>query len=78
MNVDLLALMDKFISGEDTSIELANQIEVLLDDGFPEDDVIQMTVEMLAMYRPYGGDFLFDSHAITTKLRQTTAYLKRL
>ena len=46
------SLLEKFISGEDTSLKLANQIEVLIDNEFPDDDFLQETVEMLACYRP--------------------------
>ena len=65
-----------FVSGTDTSIENANEIEVALDDGFPEDDYVQQTVEMLAMYRPEGGDFLFDTDAIRQRLSETVEYLE--
>jgi hypothetical protein len=47
-------LAQQFVSGADTSIGAANEIEIALDDGFPEDDYVRQTVEMLAMYRPGG------------------------
>jgi hypothetical protein len=70
-------LIERFISGMDTSIEAANGIEAALDDGFPDDDYVQQTVEMLAMYRPEGGDFLFDAVAIKQRLTETVGYLKK-
>jgi hypothetical protein len=75
MNENLLRLIERFVSDRDTSIETANQIEVALDDEFPDDDYLQQTVEMLAMYRPEGGDFLFDTSAIRQRLAETASYL---
>ena len=75
VNGNLKTLIDKFVSGEDTSIELANAIEIALDDKFPSDDFLQQTVEMLSMYRPEGGDFLFDALAISQRLVETASYL---
>jgi len=68
-------LMEKFIAGVDSSLEAANAIEASLDDAFPKDDFIQQTVEMLAMYRPEGGDFLFDVAAIRKRLNETIEYM---
>jgi hypothetical protein len=70
-------LIERFISGIDTSIEAANGIEAALDDGFPADDHVRTTVEMLAMYRPEGGDFLFGTAAIKERLTETMGYLKK-
>lgn len=76
MASELDNLIERFISGEETSVEVASAIEVALDDAFPEDDHVQQTVEMLAMYRPGGGDFLFDTVHITRRLIETVAYLR--
>ena len=69
--------VQKFVLGMDTSIQAANEIEVALDDSFPDDDFVQQTVEMLAMYRPEGGEFLFDTTAIRQRLIQTMKYLQK-
>jgi len=76
VNENLKILIENFVSGIDTSIESANAIEVSLDDQFPSDDYLQQTVEMLAMYRPEGGDFLFDTPAIRKRLVETASYLE--
>jgi hypothetical protein len=68
--------VQRFVSGVDTSIGAANEIEVALDDGFPEDDYVRQTVEMLAMYRPGGGEALFDAVAITERLIETMKHLR--
>jgi len=70
-------LVQQFVSGADTSIRAANEIEVALDDGLPEDEYVQETVEMLAMYRPGGGEFLFDTAAITERLIETMKRLQK-
>ena len=71
-------LASRFVSRTDTSIESANEIEVALDDAFPDDDYVQQTVEMLAMYRPEGGEFLFDRAAIARRLIETLEHLQRI
>lgn len=76
MNLEINDLIKAFASGADTSIENANAIEVALDDSFPEDDYVQQTVEMLAMYRPEGGDFLFDTDDIRQRLAEIIKYLE--
>ncbi len=78
MSENLECLIERFVAGSDTSIESANKIEVILDDQFPDDDYLQQTVEMLAMYRPEGGDFLFDTSAISQRLKETSIYLDTL
>jgi hypothetical protein len=70
-------LVQRFISGADTSTEAANKIEVALDDSFPDDDYVQQTVEMLAMYRPEGGEFLLDVAAIRHRLIETMKHLQK-
>ena len=60
MNLEIERLIQQFISGTDCSMDAANKIEIALDDSFPDDEYMQQTVEMLAMYRPHGGEFLFD------------------
>jgi len=76
MTSEIGALIERFVSGADTSIEAANEIEVALEDSFPDDDYVQQTVEMLAMYRPEGGELLFDTAAIRQRLIETMKHLR--
>jgi len=69
-NDALLVLIEKFTSGEDTSIASANAIEVAIDDAFPDDEVIQDTVLMLASYRPGGGAYLYAQQAVKHQLEK--------
>ncbi|CAA2145111.1 hypothetical protein [Methylobacterium bullatum] len=77
MNHAIEKAIKRFVSGMDVSIEAVNFIELALDDGFASDDYMQQTVEMLAMYRPGGGEFLFDTGAIKQRLIETIEYLRR-
>jgi len=77
MAFDIEKLIQRFVSGADTSIEAAGEIEVALDNLFLGDDYVQQTVEMLAMYRPEGGRFLFNTAAITHRLIETLDYVKK-
>lgn len=70
-----IELTKRFVSGADTSIELANAIEVILDDNFPDNDFVKETVAMLAMYRPEGGFYLFQTLSIQQRLEQTLPIL---
>ena len=73
----LLDAIDRFVSGDDISIALANFIEVTLDDAYPEDDRIQDVVAVLAAYRPGGGEFLYDEFQVGEDLRKIRGLLQR-
>lgn len=68
LDASLLRLIEGFIYGEDISIKAANAIELALHDMFPADDRAQELVEMLASYRPGGGEFLYDEMQVRSKL----------
>lgn len=72
---EILEILDRFISDTDTSIEAANRLEVLLEDRFPDDQVVADMVVDLAMYRPNGGEMLFDQKAIKVRLTRLRDYL---
>ncbi|CAI8980811.1 MULTISPECIES: hypothetical protein [Pseudomonas] len=74
----IVTLLDHFIDGGDTSIEAANRLEVLIDNSYPDDDFLQATVEVLACYRPEGGDFLFDVSQVRNRLVETRIYLMKV
>ena len=71
-------MIELFVSGADTSIANANAIESAIDEHYPDNAVLQETVEMLAMYRPGGGEYLFDVSQIQRRLIQTSEYLRTL
>lgn len=73
---ELLARMRRFVEGADCSMENANILEVALDDGYPEDPVIQEFVTMLACYRPGGGAYLYDQKELAREMKRVLAYLE--
>ncbi|HEV7321564.1 MAG TPA: hypothetical protein VGO04_23415 [Ensifer sp.] len=78
MNRSIEAMLDAFIAADRPSILLANEIEVALDDAYPDNDYVQDLVSMLAMYRPQGGEFLYDAEAMRAKLVRARDYLSGL
>lgn len=72
----VIALIEKFISGEDYSISLSNAIEVAIDDAFPDDELMQDTVLMLASYRPGGGEYLYNEEQIKERLKKVCERLR--
>lgn len=60
----IIEMLNKFISREDCSMEIAGKIEVALDELFPDNDEIQDFVTCFASYRPGGGDYLYDEESM--------------
>ncbi|MFG3093880.1 hypothetical protein [Streptomyces sp. NPDC048202] len=52
---ELLFLIDKFISGSDTSRESVQKIEGLMIDLYLDSDVFEEASEALSLYRPGAG-----------------------
>lgn len=73
---EIISLVMTFVSGDDTSIEAANKLELLLDDSYPADDYLQETVEMLACYRPEGGSGVLGVETIRERLIGVSIYLQ--
>lgn len=71
----LILVLTRFVSGEDTSLAAANSLEVLLDEAYPDDELVQSAVVKLASYRPGGGQFLFDTPEIQRRLLRLRDYL---
>ncbi|MNY79825.1 hypothetical protein D3C86_2206310 [compost metagenome] len=51
---------------------------MLIDNAYPDDDFLQATVEVLACYRPEGGDFVFDVNQVRNRLVETRIYLMKV
>jgi hypothetical protein len=77
MATELNALLDQFIDGNEFSLAAAGRLEVLLDETYPDDEVVQDRVSDLACYRPGGGDFLLDVDEMRLRLRRLKDYLER-
>lgn len=72
----IIKMVNAFISGEDRSLVMAGNIEVTLDKLFPEDDEIQDFVTCFAMYKPGGGELLFDEISLTSESKLLLEYLQ--
>ena len=72
----IINLLESFISGKDCSLAFAGRIEVELYNLFPDDDEIQDFVTCIALYRPEGGEYLYDIEEMTLKCKYILGYLK--
>jgi hypothetical protein len=64
----VVSLLEAFVSGADRSLRLAEELEVALD-AFPDDEELQDLSHDLALYRPGGGDYLYDERAMLPRCR---------
>lgn len=78
MSDELTTLLDRFISGADTSLEAANRLELLIEEVDDDDDHLEETVDMLAAYRPGDADWTIPVETLQKRLAATRDYLKRL
>ncbi len=60
---------------ETRTLDSAQRLEVALDDAYPDDPLVQELVEVLALYRPGGGELLFDEQQIDPHLERLRAHL---
>jgi len=67
----ITGLLKRFLDEDRPSILLASELEVALDDAFPEDEDIQTLVTALAAYKPGGGEYLYDKESILSLCRST-------
>jgi hypothetical protein len=69
-------LIKAFVAGTNRSLNIVNRIEVDLDEMFPEDDEIQDFITMFAMYRPGGGDYLYNEERIKKEFENLLSILQ--
>ena len=70
--------MERFLSGQDLSMDAAGRLGVALDKAFPEDDRVQDLVLALAMYRPGGGEYLYNEEQICAAITDVRDYILRI
>lgn len=75
--VDVISTLSFIVSKRQCSIELANWLEVELDELFPDDEEIQEFITCLALYQPGGGEYLFDTSEIIEKCKNTIKTLEQ-
>lgn len=73
----LRGMLERFVRGEDFSINFAGEIGALFDEVFPEDERFVDTVLALASYQPGGGEFLYNREQVTRMLRRALDELKK-
>jgi hypothetical protein len=74
--LDFIALIDRFISGADTSLQAAHQIEEILLANFTEEDWFDDVSLALAQYSPCVGEHLLDEGALSEVLKEVKADLE--
>jgi hypothetical protein len=74
----IIPLIEKFISGHDRSVDHAAQIEVALDEAFPENAEVQNLVIALASYRPEGGPMLYNQLEMVSILSRELPQIRRM
>lgn len=65
----LRVLIDRFVSGEDTTVALANQIEGVLIEEFSDTEMFEELTEVLALYRPGGSPPYVNEDEMARHLR---------
>ncbi len=73
----LRAALRRFMAGE-SSRELAAELEVALDDLFPEDPRFEELAHALASYRPGGGEFLYGYSRVRPLCEVALEYLEHV
>ena len=58
------------------TLQAAQELEVVLDEAYPDDPLVQECVSALASYRPDGGDLLFDSIQIGPFMDRLKSHLR--
>jgi hypothetical protein len=66
----VITLLERFVNGEDRSLQLARVLEGELEAAFPDDPRFEDVVLALASYQPGGGDYLYDEQLILPLIRQ--------
>ena len=72
----LIDALEIFVSGEDRSYEHANRIAGIIVENFYEDERFDDLMELLATYRPEGGEYLFNEQQALKKCESVLRKLK--
>ncbi len=80
--VKLIEHLQKFVNGDDTSIQWAKNAESLLDEledeGFSDDfeSLFDNLQDKLCIYSPSGGDHLIDENDMRSYCQRTISLLQ--
>ena len=72
----LIHHLEKFVRGEDVSVQWANNAEAILDEFGELDGVLEELQDYLPFYRPEGGPHLYDRQAMDRLCRHILPLLK--
>lgn len=74
---ELCMLLEKFINGENQSINFAAEIETAFAETFPEDERFDDLMDILASYHPGGGELLYDENQLKKECEWVLNLLKK-
>lgn len=72
----IIEALEVFVSGKDRSFEHANLLNGLIIENFYEDERFEELMEVLATYRPEGGEYLYDEKQALTYCKSVLEKLK--
>ncbi len=75
--IELLALIDRFTSGEDQSRQAADEIEGIVLECCRDEPWADNVILVLASYAPGGDEHYYDERAAATELAAVAAQLRR-
>jgi hypothetical protein len=73
---DFVELIDRFLSGADTSLAAAREMEALLLDNFTHEAWFNDASIALAQYSPAGGNHMYGVSDLAEVLRRVKADLE--
>lgn len=72
----LAELMEVFVSGRDRSMAHVDRIEGLLIERLQDSELFEELSPAVALYRPGGGEHLFDEEALASEFRYALRRLR--
>ena len=73
----LIHHLERFVAGEDASVQWAKDAETILNEFDDFDDVLDELQEHLSFYRPEGGPHLYDRNQMDQFCRRIIPVLKK-
>ena len=73
----LIRHLERFVSGEDVSVQWAKDTETILDELGDIDDALDELQEYLSLYRPEGGPHLYNRNQMGEFCRRIIPTLKK-
>jgi len=74
----LLSAIELFVNGHNRSQDHAEYIVGIIVENFYEDERFEELMELLATYRPEGGDYLYNEEQALKKCEATLTKIKSM